>query len=294
MTFPRTATALREALELRGVRPQRRHGQNFLCDPQAVDAIVRDAKVGPADRVLEVGTGAGLLTHVLAETGAEVVSFEVDDDILQIAQELRVWPDRVTFISGDVLATKHELAPAFQAALRARPAPPGRLLLVSNLPYGAGTPILLDVLMHESPPDDLVVMLQRELVEKLLAGPGTKAYGAPSVIVGLNAVGEPLRRFGPEVFWPRPRVNSAVVRLTPKSERLLMPEEQQRFGAFVTGLFSHRRKVLPRAIDLALPGFGSERAHAVVTTQGLPATIRVEKLEPEALLRLWRSTLVHS
>jgi 16S rRNA (adenine1518-N6/adenine1519-N6)-dimethyltransferase len=291
MTFPRTATALREALEARGIRPRRRHGQNFLCDPQAVDAIVRDADVRPSDRVLEVGTGAGLLTHVLAETGAEVVSFEVDEDILEIARELRTWPDRVTFVPGDVLATKHELAPAFRAALRARPASPGRLLLVSNLPYGAGTPILLGVLADECPPDALVVMLQREVAEKLLAGPGTKAYGAPSVIVGLNAVGEPLRRFGPEVFWPRPRVNSAVIRLVPRADRLVKPAEQRPFGAFVTALFSHRRKVLPRAMAMGMPDLAVDRAHAVVAAAGLGADVRVERVEPEALLDLWRAAL---
>jgi 16S rRNA (adenine1518-N6/adenine1519-N6)-dimethyltransferase len=288
MTYPRTARALREVLAARGVRPTRRHGQHFLTDPQAVDAIVRDAGVTAADRVVEVGTGVGLLTHALCETGAEIVTFEVDERMLEIARELGDWPLRVTFVAGDVLARKHDLSDAFRAALAVRPRPPGRLLLVSNLPYGAGTPIVLDVLALEHPPDALVVMLQEEVVEKLLATPGRGDYGAPSVAVALKARGRLLRRFGPEVFWPRPRVRSAVVELVPREDRPLAPDEHRPFDAFVTALFSHRRKVLASALRMAVEGLTAEAARAHLEAQGLSPTVRVGEVAPEALLVLWR------
>lgn len=288
MSFPRTARALREALQAHDLKPRRFRGQHFLTDPQAVDAIVRDAGVGPQDRVIEVGTGPGLLTHALVETGAEVVSFEIDGGMLALARGLADWPDRVSFVEGDVLAGKHALAAPFQEAFAARPAG-GRVLLVSNLPYGAGTPILLGVLGLETRPDDTVVMLQREVAEKLLAPTGGSDYGAPSVVARLAAQGRILRRFGPQVFWPRPRVRSAVVRLTPRAERLLGPEEHHPFGGFVTALFGHRRKILPSALRLAVPGLGADAAGRAVEAQGLSATARVQEVGPEGLLSLWRA-----
>jgi 16S rRNA (adenine1518-N6/adenine1519-N6)-dimethyltransferase len=289
VTFPRTARALRDVLEAEDLRPKRKRGQNFLSDPQAVDAIVRDAGVGPDDRVIEVGTGPGLLTHALAATGAEVVGFEVDGRMLALARGLTDWPDRVTFVEGDVLARKHELAEPFQAALETRPsASGGRVLLVSNLPYGAGTPILLGVLGLERPPDDVVVTLQQEVVSKLLARAGDRAYGATSVVAGLCAEGELLRRFGPEVFWPRPKVRSAVARLTPRAERLVAHEEHRPFGAFVTGLFSHRRKMLPSALRKRPGGGDADAERAALEAAGIPATARVEEVEAERLLALWR------
>jgi len=179
-TFPRTTTALREALEAWGFRPRRQHGQNFLTDAQAVDAIVRDSGVCAEDRVIEVGTGPGLLTHALCETGAEIVSFDIDPDLQGLARTLRTWPKRVSFLTMDVLASKHALAAPFAAALAVRPEPAGQLLIVSNLPYSAATPILLSVLSLEEPPDRLVVMVQAEVGEKMLAAYGQSNYGVPS------------------------------------------------------------------------------------------------------------------
>jgi 16S rRNA (adenine1518-N6/adenine1519-N6)-dimethyltransferase len=290
VTFPRTASALRAILEERGLAPRKGQGQCFLTDPQAVDAIVRDAGVAPGDHVVEVGTGPGLLTHVLCEAGASVDTFDLDEGLLSLARELRVWPDRVRFHGGDVLAGKHALSRAFVAALERRPPPPGRLLLVSNLPYGAGTPILLGVLSLPDPPDHLVVMLQLEVAEKILARPGDEDYGAPSVSVGLKAEGKILRRFGPEVFWPRPRVRSAVARIVPRRPVPLEAADHRPFGAFVTALFTHRRKVLPTALRLAVPALAPEDAARALGSLGLLPTARVEELAPERILALWRAS----
>ena len=289
MSYPRTTRALREILDRHGLAPRKRHGQNFLTDVQAVDAIVRDAGVRSRDHVVEVGTGVGLLTHALASTGARVSSFEVDADMLELTRGLEPWPERVTFVEGDVLAGKHALAPAFVRALEAWPEPPGRLLVVSNLPYGAGTPILLGMLALPRPPAELVVMLQREVAEKLLAEPGTRAYGAPSVAVGLKAEGRILRRFGPEVFWPRPKVQSAVLRLVPHGEAPIEVGEHDPFGRFVTALFSRRRKVLRAALKGTHPVLDPDVVHQGLEAAGIDAKARVETVPPAALLDLWRA-----
>lgn len=289
MTFPRTTVALRAALELHGLRPRKGHGQCFLTDAQAVDAIVRDAGVTRADRVVEVGTGPGLLTHALVEAGAEVVSFDIDGDVQRLARTLRVWPGRVRFVEGDVLAGKHALAPAFREALEA-PAPAGgRRLLVSNLPYGAATPILLGVLALPDPPEALTVMVQLEMAEKMLAGPDHPEYGAPSILVGLKAVGRILRRYGPQVFWPQPKVRSALLQLTPTRPSPLEPAEHEPFGLFVMALFGLRRKMLHASLQHVVPGLQAEAADLALTAAGAPPLARPQELTPACMLALWRA-----
>jgi 16S rRNA (adenine1518-N6/adenine1519-N6)-dimethyltransferase len=286
--FPRTAGALRHVLEAAGLRPRKARGQHFLTDPQAVDAIVRDAGVGPGDHVVEVGTGPGLLTHALCESGADVVTFDVDTRLQRLARSLRPWPERVRFETGDVLAGKHALAPTFRAALAVSPAPPGRRLLVINLPYSVATPVVLGVLALPAPPDKLVVMVQEEVGAKMLARPGCGDFGVPSVAVGLKADGRILRRFGPQVFWPRPKVRSALLELVPRVPAALREDEHAPFAAFVTGLFTRRRKVLPTAIRTALPAQPAEAVAAALAAEGVDPVRRAESLAPTVLLALWR------
>ncbi len=287
--FPRTTRELREALEAAGLRPRKRHGQCFLTDVQAVDAIVRDAEVGPADKVVEVGTGPGLLTHALCEAGAEVVTFELDERIQALARTLRAWPARVRFETGDVLAGKRTLAPTFAAAFdppaqgAARP-----VKLVSNLPYAVATPVLLGVLALARPPERIVAMVQLEVAEKLLAPAGSAAYGVPSVQVGLKATGRILRRFGPQVFWPPPRVRSALLELRPRRPAPLRPTEHLPFGRFLTALFSQRRKVLSTALAQALGDLGPAARAARLERLGLSPAARAQELAPERLVELWR------
>lgn len=287
--FPRTTAALKAALAAVGIHPKRRHGQHFLTDVQAVDAIARDADLKPGDVAVEVGTGPGLLTHVLAESGARVISYDVDHEIQAFARSLRTWPDSVRFETLDVLASKTRLAEDFAAAFAERPEPPGRLQLVSNLPYNAGTPILLGVLSLPRPPDRIVVMVQEEVGEKMLAPAGSSTYGVPSVAVGLKAEGRILRRFGPQVFWPRPKVRSVVLELVPRTPAPLGVEEHAPFGAFVTAVFTRRRKVLPTALRAAVPGLAPETAKAAMADLGLQPTIRAEAVAPETFVALWRA-----
>jgi len=288
--FPRTAQALRAALEAQGLHPQRRHGQNFLTDVNAVEAIVRDAEVGPGDHVVEVGTGSGLLTHALCEAGAHVVSFDLDPALQAFARTQRTWPERVRFETLDVLAGKHALAPAFAAAFDgAGPAGEAAPKLVSNLPYSAATPILMGVLSLPRPPERLVVMVQQEVGEKLLAPAGSRAYGAPSVHVGLKARGRILRRFGAQVFWPRPRVRSVLLELRPVLPAALTAAEHLPFGLFVTALFTRRRKVMSTAVRAACPRLDGAAARAALLACGLDPGARCETLAPDDLLALWRS-----
>ncbi len=289
VTFPRTKSALRAVLDREGLKPRKGHGQCFLTDAQAVDAIVRDAGVRAQDRVIEVGTGPGLLTYALAETGAEVVTFDIDAELQRLAQGLTDWPERVRFVAEDVLASKHALAPLFVEALAA-PAPAGgRRLLVSNLPYGAGTPILLGVLALPVPPEELTVMVQLEVAEKLLATPSDPEYGAPSIHVGLKATGRILRRFGPEVFWPQPKVRSALLHLCPRRPPPLDPAEHEPFASFVTALFSRRRKMLSASLPHLVTGLAPARLAEILGALGVAPVQRPQELPPERMRDLWRA-----
>lgn len=289
--FPRTAKALREALDAHGVAPRKRHGQCFLTDVQAIDAIVRDAAVGPGDAVIEVGTGTGLLTHALVEAGADVDTFDIDADIQGFARSLRAWPDRVRFHLGDVLEGKHALSADLLAVLaRAHATAPGRVKLVSNLPYNAATPVLLGLLALPTPPTELTVMIQREVAEKLLAAPGGDDYGPPSILRALEAEGRILRRFPPQVFWPAPSVQSALLRLVPSAARRLAATEERAFATFLVGVFSRRRKVLSTALRTACPSLSAEAAVAACAAAGLASSSRPEEASPEALLALFHKT----
>ena len=179
--FPRTARALRDALAAHGVAPAKRHGQCFLTDVQAIDAIVRDAEVGPDDAVLEVGTGTGLLTHALAEAGASIDTFDIDPRVQALARGFRAWPERVRFHLVDVLEGKHAPRPSVPRGPRARArarVPAGPVKVVSNLPYNVATLVPPRRCSRSpDPPDAITVMVQLEVAEKLLGSTGDDDYG---------------------------------------------------------------------------------------------------------------------
>jgi 16S rRNA (adenine1518-N6/adenine1519-N6)-dimethyltransferase len=291
-TFPRTTRALRSALEERGLGPRKRHGQHFLTDAQAVDAVVRDAGVGPGDAVVEIGTGTGLLTHALCEAGVEVDSFDIDAQMIDLAKSLRRWPASVRFHRADALEGKHELSREVRDVLSAARARAGasRHHVVSNLPYNAATPILLALLSLPEPPATVTAMVQEEVAEKLLAQEGARAYGPPSILVALRGRGSILRRFPPQVFWPAPAVRSALLRLVPRADPAIPAEEIRPFSRFLLDLFSRRRKVLPSALRAAKPSLSGEDARRLLEDEGLLPTTRPEAVAPETLLSLFRKT----
>jgi len=291
--FPRTARALRDALAAHGVAPAKRHGQCFLTDVQAIDAIVRDAEVGPDDAVLEVGTGTGLLTHALAEAGASIDTYDIDPRVQSLARGFRAWPERVRFHLVDVLEGKHTLARPFLDALaraRAR-VPAGPVKVVSNLPYNVATSFLLSLLALPDPPDSITVMVQLEVAEKLLGSTGNDDYGPPSILRALHAEGRILRKFPPQVFWPMPSVKSALLRLVPRRPPDLRPDEDRAFSEFLLAVFSRRRKVLTSALRNARPALTADAALAALASVRLDPRIRPEDASPIEHRDLFRATL---
>ncbi|MGQ0520706.1 MAG: 16S rRNA (adenine(1518)-N(6)/adenine(1519)-N(6))-dimethyltransferase RsmA [Actinomycetota bacterium] len=232
----------REVLDLlgrSGIRPSRALGQNFVVDQNTVRRIARLAGVGPGDRVVEVGAGLGSLTLALAETGAEVVAVELDRYIVPVLRSV-VEPAGVRVVEGDALRL------AWDDVL----GPPGAgdpWALVANLPYNVATPLVLTLLEAVPAIGRMLVMVQREVGERLAAGPGSPAYGAVSVKVAYRAVAKVVGRVPSTVFVPQPRVESVLVSLVRRPAPAVDVDEP-RLMALVEAGFAHRRKMLRRAL----------------------------------------------
>ncbi len=235
MTLTRTQAAA--LLEQHGLAPSRALGQNFVVDPNTVRRIARLAEVGPGDHVVEIGAGLGSLTLALADTGATVTAVEVDRHVLPVLRDVVADRD-VTVVEGDALELD------WSAVL----AGADRWVLVANLPYNVATPLVLDLLDGVPAIQRMLVMVQREAGERLAANVGDPAYGIPSVKVRYWATARLAGKVGPDVFLPRPKVDSALVAV----ERRPAPAtdaDPERLFALVRAGFGQRRKMLRRSLS---------------------------------------------
>jgi 16S rRNA (adenine1518-N6/adenine1519-N6)-dimethyltransferase len=244
-----------------------RLGQNFLADPNLLDAIVRDAALRPAEAVLEVGAGEGVLSRRLADAAAHLHVIEIDRGLAPGLEDLDARPD-VDLHWGD--AMKVDLA-----ALE--PAPSA---MVANLPYAVATPLILRTIEQLPTLAQWTVMVQREIADRLRAAPGSRTYGGPSVLVQLACEVELLRRVDRAVFRPRPRVDSAILRLRRRGPAAEAPTRD-----LVRAAFAHRRKSLARSLEHDRPG-SLAPARQILAELGLPENSRAEALSPEQFATL--------
>jgi 16S rRNA (adenine1518-N6/adenine1519-N6)-dimethyltransferase len=256
-----------------GLRPSRALGQNFVVDPNTVRRIVRLAGVGDGTPVVEVGAGLGSLTLALAEVGARVVAVEVDRGLVPVLREV-VADQPVTVVEADALEVDWAelLGPAGDA---------GRWSLVANLPYNVATPLVVRVLEQAPQVGSLLVMVQREVGERLAARPGQAAYGAVSVVVDYWADASVVGRVPPTVFVPRPNVESALVRID-RRPVLAVPATvvtYDRLRQVVRAGFAQRRKMLRRSLAGVVPA-------AAFAAAGVAPEARAEELDVEQWGRL--------
>ena len=244
-------------------RSPRRLGQNFLADPNLLDAIVREAALDLADVVLEVGGGGGALTERLAPRVTRLHVVEVDERLRDDLEALAEKAGNVDLVWGDALRVDlGDLAPA-----------PTKM--VANLPYSIATPLLIRTISELPSIQRWVVMVQREIADRLRAEPGNREYGSASVIVQLACEVTLLRTVDPAVFVPRPRVGSALLEL-----RRTRPAPAERLARVVRAAFAHRRKAMARSLELAAPGT-LEPSRGALEEIGRPADARAETLSPE-------------
>ncbi|HKP17244.1 MAG TPA: 16S rRNA (adenine(1518)-N(6)/adenine(1519)-N(6))-dimethyltransferase RsmA [Gaiellaceae bacterium] len=249
------------------VTPRRELGQHFLVDENILGVIGRLADLGPQDVVLEVGPGLGVLTRYLADRVALVHAVEIDRSLEQHLPRL---PN-----------VRLELGDALQLDLADLDPPPGKL--VSNLPYNIATPLVVESLDGLPTVERWCVMVQREVADRFFAEPGTKAYGAVSVLVRLAAVRTGFHPVARTVFRPRPNVDSALVAF----RRIPLPERFADVKRLVEASFAHRRKTLPNSLELA-GAAPREQAVEALAAVGRPPNIRAEALEPAEFVELAR------
>jgi 16S rRNA (adenine1518-N6/adenine1519-N6)-dimethyltransferase len=287
-----TQSYLRMLFAKRGIAPQHRYGQNFLIDLNIHDLIVKTADVGPDDVVLEIGPGAGALTTLMARTGAAVVAVDIDPAMVELTAEAAAGMPNVRVLLADALAGKNTMNEVVIDNIRSGLAvsPSKRLKLVANLPYHVATPVVSNLLVHpELGPRlvKMVVTIQLELAERILAEPEAEAYGALSVLVQALADCEQVRVLPPSVFWPRPKVDSAVIAITPSPEKRANIGDVAWFHSLVRKLFLHRRKNLRRVIHSFWRDILSKPdVDALLESLGLTGMVRAEAMNVEEFLSL--------
>jgi 16S rRNA (adenine1518-N6/adenine1519-N6)-dimethyltransferase len=285
-----TLSYLRNLFEERGLHPKSKLGQNFLIDLNLINVLLRAADLSPDDLVLEVGSGTGSLTVQLSELAGGVVSVEVDPDFATMTDEVvNAHRDRVALIHADVLKNKNELNPTVLRAVQDLKARTNTVTikLVANLPYAVATPVISNLLLSDVAVERMVVTVQWEIAERLMATPGTKDYGALAVLVQSIADVTLVRKLPPTVFWPRPQVDSAIVKIVPNAGKRMAVGDVVKFRTFLRDLYAHRRKNLRGGlVSMAGRGLGKQEVDAKLATLGIDGTVRAETLDLTQHLRL--------
>jgi 16S rRNA (adenine1518-N6/adenine1519-N6)-dimethyltransferase len=269
---PRQASLAR--LREFGVEPKRFLGQNFLVDDNILGVILDRLGACPDDVILEVGAGLGTLTRALAGVGAHVHTFEIDRSLeAPLRCTLGSLVQRVTIHLEDVLS-------ADLATLRPPPT-----LCASNLPYSLAAPLLAESLGHLPGVRRYCVMVQREIAERIAAGPGSRTYGALSVWVQLHARVVEVRPLSRSIFHPRPRVDSSLLTLERDVRHPLVESEATWLKTVIDGAFAQRRKLLVNSLASSV-GLPKEESVSALDRLGLSAGVRAEQLSPDSFVAL--------
>ncbi|PQO44612.1 16S rRNA (adenine(1518)-N(6)/adenine(1519)-N(6))-dimethyltransferase RsmA [Blastopirellula marina] len=272
-----------------GIRPVSRHGQNFLIDMNILDLIVRSADLGPQDVVLEIGTGTGSLTTRMAAAAGHVITVEIDEHLYTLASEELFEFDNVTMLQFDVLKNKNAFRPEVMETIKEKLAeiPGGRLKLSANLPYNVATPILSNLLRSEIIPYSMTATIQKEVAERIVAQPSTKDYGALSIWLQSQCRCEIVRILPPSVFWPRPKIDSAIVQLQVDDELRGRIPDLEFFHTFSRSIFFHRRKFLRSVLMSAFKGeLEKNQVDEVIEENNLQPDARAEQFTPDEVLAM--------
>ncbi|MCK4837985.1 MAG: ribosomal RNA small subunit methyltransferase A [Desulfobulbaceae bacterium] len=262
--------------------PSKQRGQNFLVNPRTAEAIVANAGVTEDDTVVELGVGLGSLTLPLAAKAKKVIGIEVDRGIIKWHEEKNILPANVTLIHQDLLkADFRELAERAGS----------RLKIIANLPYSVSNPLVFKLLENREIMEYAVLMLQKEVGQRLQASPGTKAYGVLSVLLGAYASTKIIMNVGPGQFHPRPKVDSVVTKITfmptPSRVKELPAHDFALLRKLVNASFQQRRKTLFNSLSSSnIPGTDKVNLAVVLKKAGIDPKIRPERLSVEDFVRL--------
>lgn len=251
---------------------QKKYGQNFLVDTHVLEKIMDAAEITKEDCVVEIGPGIGTMTQYLAERAGAVVAVEIDKKLIPILEETLAAYDNVTVLNEDII--KVDLNRIVEEKNGGRP-----VKVVANLPYYITTPIIMSLFENRVPLKSVTVMVQKEVAERMQAGPGTKNYGALSLAVQYYAKPEVVANVPPHCFIPRPNVGSAVIRLTRYEEYPIAVKDENLLFALIRASFNQRRKTLANSLSNAGNlSLSREQVAAALEKMQLSPTVRGEAL----------------
>jgi 16S rRNA (adenine1518-N6/adenine1519-N6)-dimethyltransferase len=249
---------------------QKKFGQNFLIDTHVLDKIITSAEITAEDMVLEIGPGIGTLTQYLCEHAKKVVAVEIDRALIPILEETLGAYSNVQVINEDIL--KVDMNALVERENDGKP-----IKVVANLPYYITTPIIMGLFENHVPMESITIMVQKEVADRMQTGPGSKDYGALSLAVQYYAKPEIVANVPPNCFMPRPKVGSAVIRLTRHKTAPVVVDDEKVMFAIIRAAFNQRRKTLQNGLNNAAElSFTKEQIAAVLRKMGKPETVRGE------------------
>lgn len=276
LTSPST---IKYIMEKYGFRFSKSLGQNFLIDETIVERIVDGAEIGEDDYVLEIGPGIGVMTEAMSHRAKKVTAIEIDNSLLPVLEETLAECDNVEVVSGDVL--KLDVNKIIDETLNG-----SRPKVVANLPYYVTTPIIMKLLEEDIRVSDIVVMVQKEVADRMVADPGNKTYGAISVAVQFYSEPVIVTKVPRSVFMPQPNVESTVIRLKVREQAPVELLDKRLFFDTVKAAFGKRRKTLLNAISTGNLGLGKEETQRVFDLCGIDSGRRGETLDMEEFAKL--------
>lgn len=264
-----------------GFNFQKKFGQNFLIDTHVLEKIIRAANITKDDFIVEIGPGIGTMTQYLCEAAREVVAVEIDKNLIPILENDTLSEyDNVTVINQDIL--KLDLNKLVEERNNGKP-----VKVVANLPYYITTPIIMGLFENGTPIENITVMVQKEVAQRMQVGPGTKDYGALSLAVQYYAEPYIVANVPPNCFMPRPNVGSAVIQLTKHKEKPVQVKDEKLMFQLIRASFNQRRKTLQNGLNNSSElNFTKEQIVEAIEQAGLPATVRGEALTLEDFARL--------
>lgn len=256
-----------------GIKPVKSLGQNFLIDNNTIEKIIEAAEITHDDLVIEIGPGTGSLTKSLATRTGHLVAVEIDRNLIPLLNDLMIGVENFELLNADILKID------IKTAILDRYKQYKSYIVVANLPYYITTPIIIKFLESDNPPSALVVMLQKEVAERMAAGPGGKEYGSLSVVSGYYCSVKKIMEVSPNCFYPKPDVTSTVIRMDVRENPEVAIDDEDFFFKIIKASFAQRRKKVSNSISNTL-GFEVKRAEIedFLVEMGLAADTRAERL----------------